>query len=116
MHWRGVHMENDKLFEFIEKMYAELKGNQEKMYSEMKAGFKSVNNRLDNVEGRLGNVEKAVISLEYELKETKKTLYDGYVQNTEAINRLETKVDKLSEKVDRHDIKIQVIEGGKKAL
>ncbi|WDU83070.1 hypothetical protein [Caloramator sp. Dgby_cultured_2] len=51
--------------------------------------------------------------MENELKEMKKTLFDGYVQNTEAIKRLEAKVDELSEKVDRHDIKIQVIEGGK---
>lgn len=57
-----------------------------------------------------------ITTIENELKETKKTLYDGYVQNTEAINRVEAKVDELSEKVDRHDKKIQVIQGGKKAL
>lgn len=102
-------MDNEKLFEFMEKMYIELKGSQEKMYYEMKEGFKSVNERLDKV-------ENAVTNLEHEIKETKKTLYDGYIQNAEGINRIESKLEELSEKVDKHDIKIQVIEGGKKAL
>ena len=102
-------MENDKVFDLLTKLY-----------SEMQNGFKEVNNRLDRVEERLDRVEERLnkvennqVTMENELKEMKKTLFDGYVQNTEAIKRLEAKVDELSEKVDRHDIKIQVIEGGK---
>ncbi|MCX7904780.1 MAG: hypothetical protein N2486_09760 [Caloramator sp.] len=95
-------MENDKVFDLLTKLY-----------SEMQNGFKEVNKRLDRVEERLNKVENNQMTMENELKEMKKTLFDGYVQNTEAIKRLEAKVDELSEKVDRHDIKIQVIEGGK---
>jgi DNA-binding ferritin-like protein len=91
-------MENAKLYEFMEKMY-----------TEMQKGFSDVNERLEKL-------EKGQVRLENELKDTKKTLYDGYIQNAEAIKRLESKIDEVSEKVDRHDMKIQVIEGGRKAL
>jgi hypothetical protein len=102
-------MENEKLFGLIEKMYSEMQKGFNDVYSEMRKGFSSVNERLDNL-------EKGQLRLEAELKDTKKTLYDGYIQNAEAIKRLEIKVDEISEKVDRHDIKRQVIEGGRKAL
>ncbi|QCX32442.1 hypothetical protein FDN13_01305 [Caloramator sp. E03] len=98
-------MDNEKLFELMTKMYSELQSTK----TEMQNGFKEVKERLEKV-------ENAVTGLEYELKETKKALYDGYAQNTESIKRIEIKLDEISEKVDKHDIKIQVIEGGKKAL
>lgn len=39
-------MENDKIFEFMIKMYADLKESQGKMYSEMQNGFENVNKKL----------------------------------------------------------------------
>lgn len=98
-------MDNEKLFELMTKVYSELQSTK----TEMQNGLKEVKEKLEKV-------ENAVTGLEYELKETKKALYDGYVQNTESIKRIEIKLDEISEKVDKHDIKIQVIEGGKKAL
>ncbi|MCX7883420.1 MAG: hypothetical protein N2448_00015 [Caloramator sp.] len=98
-------MDNEKLFELMAKVYSELQSTK----SEMQNGLKEVKEKLEKV-------ENAVTGLEYKLKETKKTLYDGYAQNTESIKRIEIKLDEISEKVDKHDIKIQVIEGGEKAL
>lgn len=91
-------MDSDKLFGLMEKMYVE-----------MQKGFKEVNEKIKK------NTE-TIVSLENELKDTKKTLYDGYIKNAEGINRIEAKLEELSDKVDKHDIKIQVIEGSKKAL
>lgn len=105
-------MDNEKLFEFMEKMYSEMQQG----FKKVEGRFDKIEGRLDKVEGRLDKIEKAVTNLEYEFKETKKTLYDGYIQNAEGIKRIEIKLDEISDKVDKHDIKIQVIEGGKKAL
>lgn len=91
-------MDNEKLFELMEKMY-----------NKMQKGFIEVKEDINK------NTD-VIMSLENELKETKKALYDGYMQNAEGIKSLQEKLDELSEKVDNHDIKIQVIEGGKKAL
>lgn len=102
-------MDNEKLFEFMEKMYSALTERLDKIEGKQEEGFEAVNIRLDKLEA-------GQTRLEHELKETKKTLYDGYIQNAEGIRRIETKLEELSEKVDKHDIKIQVIEGGKKAL
>ncbi|AYD39949.1 hypothetical protein D4Z93_05225 [Clostridium fermenticellae] len=63
-------MENDKIFEFMTKMYADLKESQGKMYSEMQNGFENVNKKIgdldkkvDNLEGKVGSLEAKVSSL-----------------------------------------------------
>ncbi|MBT9141271.1 MAG: hypothetical protein DDT30_01860 [Dehalococcoidia bacterium] len=42
-------VDNEKILEFMNKMYTDLKGSQEKMYTEMQDGFKNVNNRLSSL-------------------------------------------------------------------
>lgn len=76
------------------------------MYNEMQNKFKKIEDGQAELKLDVRKNTNVITSLENELKETKKTLYDGYVQNTEGISRLEKKVDELSEKVDKHDIKI----------
>ncbi|SKA94740.1 hypothetical protein SAMN05443428_11652 [Caloramator quimbayensis] len=78
-------MDNEKLFELMEKMYADLKGSQEKMYSDIAGRFEAL-----HIEMR-----QSFLKLENELNETKKTLYDGYAQNTESIKRIEMKLDEI---------------------
>lgn len=107
-----MKLDNEKLFELMEKMYSEMKNG----FEQVDKRFGQVDKRFDGIEERLHRLENGQFRLENELMETKKTLYDGYIQNSEAISRIETKLDELSDKVDKHDIKIQVIEGGKKAL
>ncbi len=80
-------MENDdKLFEFMTKMY-----------SEMQRGFKEVNNRLDNVENRLDNVEKSVVFIENDHGRKLDALFDGYKQNYEKLTTIEEEVTKHDE-------------------
>lgn len=80
-----------------------------KLYSEFIDFRKEVNNKLDQ------KADKSDIArIEYEHGRKLEATLDGYKQVYEKLEVIEDKVDTLSEKVDRHDIKIQVIEGGRK--
>ncbi|GEQ15662.1 hypothetical protein [Clostridium butyricum] len=87
-----------------------------KMYSEMQDGFSSVNQRLDKVESRLDTVENKLNSVETEVTKTNITiendikpkieaLFDGYKQNTEAINLLSDKIDDLQADINNLTIR-----------
>ena len=90
--------DEDKLFEFMTKMY-----------SEMQTGFKSVNTRLDNVEGEISDikadVQKIGAKIDGELIPKQQALFDGYKQNTEAIYALSNKVDYLQTDVNNLTIR-----------
>ena len=97
-------MEDEKLFEFMTKMY-----------SEMQEGFKQVNNKIDKVDGRIDKVdgridkidgridklEKTVFKMEQEHGQKLDALFDGYKQNSEQLNRIEHEVAKDEEVVLR---------------
>ena len=85
-----------------------------KIYSELTEFRKETNARLDNVEGTVKSLGNKVTNLEFSLKKDISALYDGYKQTYEKLEVVEDKIDSLADKVDRHDIKIQVIEGGRK--
>ena len=42
-------------------------------------------------------------------------LFDGYKQTYEKLETIEEKMDELSAKVEKQDVEIKVIKGGKKA-
>ncbi|MGE5615052.1 MAG: hypothetical protein ACM3XR_11675 [Bacillota bacterium] len=93
----------DKTFELLTKMY-----------SEFSVRFDKVEADMQGVKNHVGRLENKLTAMEFELKKDISALYDGYKQTCEKLEVIEEKVDNLSEKVDRHDIKIQVIEGGRK--
>jgi predicted nucleic acid-binding Zn-ribbon protein len=88
----------------------------EKMLDDIKSGILVMDRNLREMGSRIEKLEDSQLRLENEIENSKKTLYDAYIQNAEAIKGLDERVQELSEKVDKHAIKIQVIEGGKKAL
>ena len=96
----------EKTFELIEKMYSEMQKGFSAIRSEMAEGFTEV--RREMTEG-FTEVRQSIVLLENKVDVNLKALYDGYQQNTESINRIEKKIDKLDEKVDRHDLEIRVI-------
>ena len=104
-------MENDKTFELLTKMYSEMS----KRFDDVNKKFDDVNKRFDEVSRKLDTkADKSdIIRIENKLNKDSKALFDGYVQNSEQLTRINNKIDELSDKVDKHDIKIQVIEGGK---
>jgi predicted nucleic acid-binding Zn-ribbon protein len=88
----------------------------ERMLEDIKSGILVMDRNLREMGSRIEKLEDSQLRLENEIENSKKTLYDAYIQNAEAIKGLDERVQELSEKVDKHAIKIQVIEGGKKAL
>jgi len=101
-------MNEEKIFKLVnkmyadlkgsqEKMYADLKGSQEKMYAEMKEGFKHVDERLTSVEKAVSKLEKTVSKIEVEHGQKLSALFDGYVQNSDKLDRIEAEVAKHEE-------------------
>ncbi len=88
----------------------------ERMFSGLNDSILSMDKNLQEIGSRLKSLEDSQLKLENEMENSKKTLYDAYIQNAEAIKGLDERVQEISDKVDKHAIKIQVIEGGKKAL
>jgi len=93
----------------LEKIYGELQ--------EVKNEVKENSKRLTGVEGRLTGVENKLTKLEIKVDNEVlgkiTNLYDGYTQNTEISNRIETKVDYLTDKVKKQEVEIRVIKGGR---
>ncbi len=89
----------DKTFDLLTQMYSDF------------------SKRLDQIEHKLDQkADKSdIIRLENDHGKKLDTLFDGYKQVSEGLNEIKNIVSEISAKVERHDIKIQVIEGGKKA-
>ncbi|MDP4090554.1 MAG: hypothetical protein Q8930_14990 [Bacillota bacterium] len=86
-------MENEKLFNLMEKMYIELR--------DLRKDVKVNSDKIDGVEQRLGNVEKTVMKIEQEHGKRLDVLFDGYKQNSEQLNRIEKEVSKHEEVILR---------------
>jgi hypothetical protein len=93
----------DKTFELLEKMYGEFNKR-----------FDKVETDINGLKNDINELKNDVLRIELNHGEKLKVLFDGHVQNTQQLGRIEGKINTISEKVDRHDIKIQVIEGGRK--
>jgi len=75
-------MENDKLFELMEKMYGEMKQG----FSDNKQEFKEIKQNQARFESGVNDKLDS--------------LFDGYVQNTEAFNRTELNIRKIERRMD----------------
>jgi hypothetical protein len=80
-----------------------------RLYNEISDFRKEVNMKLDQ------KADKSDIAIiEYEYGSKLKVALVGNEHTYEKLNVIENKLDILSGKVDRHDIKIQAVEGGRK--
>ena len=98
-------MKDEQLLELLDRMFGDIK-----------QGILVMDKNLQEMNTKLEKLENSQLGLENEMGNTRKTLFDAYIQNAEAIKGLDERVQELSDKVEKHAIKIQVIEGGKKAL
>ena len=93
-------MEDEKLFNLMELMYAE-----------MQKGFKEVNERIGGLEGEVGglkgevsglkervsSLENTVTRIEHDHGKKLDALFDGYKQNTEQLEAIKQEVGKHEE-------------------
>jgi hypothetical protein len=87
----------DKLFDLMSKMYGEFS----EFRKETNERFDKIENRLTGVEDRLTGVEKTVLKIEQDHGEKLSALFDGYVQNTNKLDRIEDEVKKHDEVILR---------------
>jgi archaellum component FlaC len=85
----------DKMFELMSKIYGEL------------TEFRTETNK------RLDSLENDIVRLENKLDTNSKTLFDGYKQTYEKVMDVENAVKDLSTKVEKQEVEIKVIKGGK---
>jgi hypothetical protein len=123
---RGVaaKMENDKLFNFIEKMYSDLNSKMDSMKTEMQTGFKGLR---DGQEELRVEVKKTNMVIENEIKPKIDALFDGYKLTYEKTTNVETDIKKINNNLKvlvqeefqiKSDLvsvkeKLEVIKGGK---
>jgi Flp pilus assembly protein TadB len=73
-----------------EQLRNEFKESHVELRTEMHEGFKSVNERLLSL-------ERTVVKIENEHGNKLSALFDGYIQNSEKLDRIELKVNKHEE-------------------
>ena len=97
----------DKTFELLEKMYSDFSKKFVRIESDI-SGMKT-----DISEMKI-DIKKVGTKIDVPITEKIVSLQDGYKLIYEKLADVENKLDILSDKVDSHDIKIEVFEGGKK--
>ena len=66
----------------------------EKMYTEFSERFNSMDKRFDNVEYDLKEVKQMVINIENDHGKKLSILFDGNIQNSDKLDRIEAEVSK----------------------
>ncbi|MCK9217115.1 MAG: hypothetical protein M0P77_04240 [Firmicutes bacterium] len=99
-------MENEQLFEFMTKMYSDMKEGFKKVddkFEKIDERFEKIDERFEKIEEDLAAVKKevktinnTVVRIEVEHGEKLSALFDGYKQNSD-------KLDRIEEKVSTHD-------------
>lgn len=83
-------MGNEKLFEFMTKMY-----------SDMQDGFKKVDGMLDTLECDVKSLKKAVLDIEQDHSKKFEIIFVGLTQHTDQLNRIEEEDKKHDEVILR---------------
>ena len=103
----------DKMFELVTKMYNEFSDFRKDMneFKEDMNEFKEdMNEFRKETNKEIRGLKNDVIRFENKLD----AVFDGYKQTFEKLTVVEKKVDDISAKVERQDVEITVIKGGKK--
>ncbi len=100
----------DKMFELVTKMYNEFS----EFRKDMNEFKKDMNEFKKDMNEFRKETKKDIIRLENIVDTNSKALFDGYKQTFEKLTAVEKKVDDISAKVEKQDVEITVIKGGKK--
>ncbi len=99
----------DKAFELMSRMYSEFS----EFKKEVKNEFSGLKDDVSGLKDDVGGLKNDVIRLENKLDSSTKALFDGYQQTYERLGIVENKIDTLTIKVDKQEVEIRVIKGGK---
>jgi len=95
----------DKIFELLEKMYVDIKGELNDIKAELsRKADKTDIARIENDHGQKLDV----------LFDGYKQLHEKQAEHDKRFDRIDAKLDNLSFKVSSHDSKLEVLEGGRK--
>lgn len=93
IYWGWIKMTDRELLELIATQVGVLT----KDMSDVKDELGSVKNELGNVKDELNNVKRIVLDMENNHDKKLTALFDGYVQHTEQLDRIEKEVSKHEE-------------------
>ncbi len=98
------------MFELMTKFYSE--------FSEFKKDMNDFKSDMNDFKSDMNDFRKEtrndIVRLENKIDTVSKTLFDGYEQTFEKLTVLEKKVDDISSRVEKQELEITVIKGGKK--
>jgi predicted nucleic acid-binding Zn-ribbon protein len=93
-----------KMFELMTKMYSDLTTRLDKMDDKISSIDKKLDSKADKSD---------IVHIENKLDNTTKALFDGYNQVCDKVVAVENAVSDLSSKVEKQEVEIKVIKGGK---
>jgi len=109
----------EKILAMLEKMYAEFADKLEQLADQMENTNKTVadmDKQMRQLGEHLDDVENHMVNVESELKTEMGALLDTQRFVLDRLDRVEVKNDALAGKVERQDLRINIIESGKKKL
>jgi uncharacterized phage infection (PIP) family protein YhgE len=101
---------DEKIFELLEQMYSEMQNGFKDVRTEFRSEFKSVRSEIKDLRIEL---KQDIARLENKMDNNHKALYDGYIQNSEDITEIKDNLEKLTDRVENQEIKLQVIKVAK---
>ncbi|KGG81218.1 hypothetical protein Y919_01545 [Caloranaerobacter azorensis H53214] len=99
---------DDKTFELLEKMYVEIL----EIKQDVKSNAQAIAQNAQAIAQNAKAIARVESIIENQIERKIDALFDGYKQNSERITRLEEKVDRLIDRVERQEVEIKVIKTG----
>ncbi len=87
---------DDKIFDLLTIMHNDIKDLKNRVDS-IDNRVNSIDKRVDSIDKRVNSIDNTVIKMENDNKAQFGALFDGYKQNTEQLNRIESEVTKHEE-------------------
>lgn len=102
---------DEKMFNLLEKMYIEMQGVKDEV-QKIKGEMQEMKDEMQEMKINMAT-KQDIVRLENKMDENHKALYDGYKQSIEGITEIRQKLNKLTDRVDNQEIKLQVLKSTK---
>jgi predicted nuclease with TOPRIM domain len=84
--------------------------------TDMKSDMTDMKSDMTDMKSEMKSLGNTVTRIEHDHGQKLQVLFDGYIQHSQQLERIEEKVDALTVQVESHDVKIRVINGGKRKV